>query len=321
MKQFIRYTLLIAVIMLCGDTYAQQLFRRTQFPINTFMMNPAVAGTLPYTPIYASYRQQWAGFKGAPTTYSVSGHTGLNNRLGAGGVIFSDKSGGAFSRTGIELAGAYNIDINNYEAVSFGLSGIVSQYTFDNSSLVVYDENDVALNGFQKESQMNFDANFGFMVYGQKYYFGFSVPQLIQTKMKLTSDVSPGDNRNARHFYVMGSYKYILDNEWDIQGSGLIKFTAITPVQLDLNVRANYLDRLWAGLTVRPKDALALMVGGQYMSFTMNYSYDIVTGASAILSPHTHEISLGYLIPRKNARFSNKSLLGPRILDRSRIMK
>ncbi|MDZ4751030.1 MAG: type IX secretion system membrane protein PorP/SprF [Flavobacteriales bacterium] len=321
MKNLYISSLLILVMSLAMTSAAQQLFRRTQFPINSYLVNPAVAGTQSYSPIYASYRNQWAGFKGAPVTYSVSGHTGLNHNIGVGGVVYSDKTGGAISRTGAELTGSYSIDLNNYDAVSFGLSAMVSQFSFDNSKLVVYDQNDLALNGFQAENHMNFDANFGFLVYGAQYYFGFSVPQLIQTKLGLESLVDPGDNRNARHFLMMGAYKYYLNDEWDIQGSGLVKFTAVTPVQIDVNVQVNYLDRVWGGFTVRPKDAIAILLGGQYMSFTLNYSYDLTTSNASSFSPHTHELTIGYLIPRRDARFVNKSLLGPRILDKSRIRK
>jgi type IX secretion system PorP/SprF family membrane protein len=321
MKRFTICCLLLLGMISASRVSAQQLFRRTQFPINTYMINPAAAGTESYTPIYASYRNQWAGFNGAPVTYTLSGHTGLRNNFGVGGMFFSDKTGGAVSRTGAEFTGSYSIDLNNYDAVSFGLSAVLSQFSFDNSKLVVYDQTDQALNGFQAENNFNFDANFGFLVYGPQYYFGFSVPQLIQTKLGLESLVDEGSNRNARHFLIMGSYKYLIDDYWDIQGSGLIKFTSVTPVQMDINIKGNYMDRVWGGLTFRPKDAIAVLIGGQYMGFTLNYSYDITTSNAAAFSPHTHELTLGYLIPRKKGRFVNKSLLGPKILDRGRIIK
>ncbi|MDZ4824370.1 MAG: type IX secretion system membrane protein PorP/SprF [Flavobacteriales bacterium] len=317
MKKFIAA---IAVIMVLAEVQGQQLWRRTQFSYNTYMINPATAGTQFYSPIIATYRQQWAGFKGAPVTYSLSGHTALPNNLGVGGIVYKDNSGGAISRTGVEVSGAYRIDLNNVDAFSFGLSALVGQYKFDNESLVVYEEDDQALQPMQVESHMNFDASAGFLVYGPTYFFGISVPQLIGSKLNLDSDVDPGSNENVRHFNIMGAYKYQLDDDWDIQSSGLLKFTAVTPVQMDIHIKVNYIDAIWGGITVRPKDAIAAVIGLQYSDFMMNYSYDLTTSAARTLSPHTHEISVGYLIPRKGGRFINKSLLGPRRLERWRVI-
>lgn len=317
MKRII--TIAIFALAFAGLANAQQVSRRTQWAINTFMVNPAVAGTQTYSPIFASYRQQWAGFKGAPTTIMASGHTALPHHLGIGGIFYSDNTGGAISENGAELTGAYNIDLNNYDAVSFGLSLNASQYTFDNSKLVVLDETDVALNGMQAETNMNFDATFGFMVYGEQYYAGFSIPQLFQTKLKLSSDGIPGDNVNIRHFQFMGAYRHYLSNILDIQGSAFLRFTSVTPVQIDLNARVNYNDAVWAGLTYRHNDAIALMFGGIFKSFTLGYSYDITTTNARRFSPHTHEIVLGYYIEHSKGKFKT-STLGPRRLSRSKII-
>ena len=80
------------LILLCSwsSLEAQQLFRRTQYVFNPYLANPAVAGTKTFSPVMASYRQQWAGFSGAPTSYTVSAHTNLPNSLGAGIIIFNE---------------------------------------------------------------------------------------------------------------------------------------------------------------------------------------------------------------------------------------
>ena len=52
----------------------------------------------------------------------MTGGIALPNRIGVGGIVYSDDTGGAIKRTGIELGGSYTIDLNNYDAVSFGLS-------------------------------------------------------------------------------------------------------------------------------------------------------------------------------------------------------
>ena len=57
-----------ALFVFSASAEAQQRFRRTSFPVNSFVINPAVAGTQAYSVFGTSYRNQWAGFEGAPTT-------------------------------------------------------------------------------------------------------------------------------------------------------------------------------------------------------------------------------------------------------------
>lgn len=316
-------TSLYIAILFClftAELAAQQITRRTQFAFNPYLVNPAVAGTLNQIPIFASYRNQWAGFKGAPVTMMASAHMQGPKNSGFGAIISHDDTGGAISETGIEATGAYHIDLNNYDAVSFGLSLTASQYKFDNSKLVVYDQMDQSLNNMQAESHMNIDANFGMMIYGEDYYFGFSVPQLAQTKLKLESPFS-SENKNMRHFQFMGSYKYFVNDDFDIQPSGLIKFTPVTPVQLDVNVKVGYKEMAWAGITYRNNDAIALNLGGFYENFFLGYSFDLTTSPAKVMSPFSHEILLGYIIPGKRGKYIARGALGPRTVDRNRIVK
>lgn len=314
------FTFALILCLISVENSAQQISRRSQFAFNPYMVNPAVAGTQNQIPLFISYRNQWTGFKGAPVTMMASGHMQGPKNSGFGAIISRDDTGGAISETGIEGTGAYHIDLNNYDAISFGLSLTASQYKFDNSKLVVYDQNDLSLNGMQSESHLNLDANFGMMIYGQDYYFGFSVPQLAQTKLKLVSP-NTDDNRNIRHFQFMGSYKYYLNDDWDIQPSAFMKLTPVTPVQMDINVKVGYKEMFWAGFTARPKDALVLNLGAFYEYFFLGYSFDFTTSAAKVLSPYTHEIVLGYVIPGKRGKYIARGALGPRVLDKNRVVK
>jgi hypothetical protein len=78
-----RMTILTGLLLMFSVVgFGQQLARRSQFINNTYLLNPAVAGTKVYSPIYASYRNQWTGFDSAPVTYFLNGHTQLPNKIG-----------------------------------------------------------------------------------------------------------------------------------------------------------------------------------------------------------------------------------------------
>jgi type IX secretion system PorP/SprF family membrane protein len=304
-----------------NDVVAQQIFRRSQYLVNPYLSNPAVAGTTNETPISAMYRNQWAGFDGAPRTTVISGHTRLPNKLGVGGILYSDNMGGAFKQTGMELTGTYTIDLNNYDAVSFGLSAMAAQWSFDGTNLEVWDVNDPALIGMQ--SGMVFDANFGMMIFGDEYAFGFSIPALLQSSTNLpgTSIVQDApDNQMIRHFRFMGHYRYDVNNDFSVETAGLIRMTGRTSAQLDAYLRGTYAKMVWAMLGLRANDAVVVGVGADYKEYGFGYTYDVTNTNASYLSPHTHELTVTYRIPRNNG-FNSNSMGSRRMLQRNRIVK
>ena len=60
----------------------------------------------------------------------------------------------------------------------------------------------------------------------------------------------------------------------------------------DINVTGYYLKKYWAGVSLRPKNAFAVMMGAEYGMFRLGYAYDRSVGAIASLAANTHEIML-----------------------------
>jgi type IX secretion system PorP/SprF family membrane protein len=57
--------------------HAQQRMQYSQYLLNAFLVNPAVAGSERYGELRSGYSHQWAGFKGAPRGGYLSYHQGL----------------------------------------------------------------------------------------------------------------------------------------------------------------------------------------------------------------------------------------------------
>ena len=311
------FALLVALTATSWSAVAQQQLRRSQFVTNTYLANPAVAGTEPGTMLSSTYRHQWAGFSGAPTTMLLSGHRALPNGLGAGFVLYNDDMGGAIHQTGVELTGAYSVLLNNQDAVSFGLSMKGNQFVFDGTDLEVYQPDDESLPG-TLESTFGVDFNAGMMVYGKDYYFGMAVFNLLQDKLNLAG-VDGGQNRMVRHYHFMGSYLYNATRLVAVQSSALLRMTDATSAQLDLNVRAIVNGTTWFGMGFRPQDAFVLSTGLNYGAFTLAYNYDITTGDN-LLSAHSHELSFGYFVPTRSA-FRSRPSSGRKARASDRILK
>ena len=311
------FALLVALTATSWSAVAQQQLRRSQFVTNTYLANPAVAGTEPGTVLSSTYRHQWAGFSGAPTTMLLSGHRALPNGLGAGFVLYNDDMGGAIHQTGLELTGAYSVLLNNQDAVSFGLSMKGNQFVFDGTDLEVYQPDDESLPG-TLESTFGVDFNAGMMVYGKDYYFGMAVFNLLQDKLNLAG-VDGDQNRMVRHYHFMGSYLYNATRLVAVQSSALLRMTDATSAQLDLNVRAIVNGTTWFGMGFRPQDAFVLSTGLNYGAFTLAYNYDITTGDN-LLSAHSHELSFGYFVPTRSA-FRSRPSSGRKARASDRILK
>lgn len=54
--------------LLCQFALGQQKPQYTQYVMNNFILNPAIAGIENYVDVKAGYRAQWQGLEGAPVT-------------------------------------------------------------------------------------------------------------------------------------------------------------------------------------------------------------------------------------------------------------
>lgn len=307
-----------ALFVFSASTEAQQRFRRTSFPINSFVVNPAVAGTEAYTVFGTSYRNQWAGFDGSPTTKLISGHTAVAESIGAGMLIYRDDMGGAISQIGFELTGSYQIKLPNTDWFSFGLCLQGTQFGFDSSNLNVWDQDDPALSG-GVETTFGFDAAAGMLVYGEDYSMGLSVSNLFEDELGFQA-IDTSDNRSIRHYRLTGSYIYDVTREIAVQGSGMLRLTEVTPAQIDVYVRGIYTHRrsgskYWGGMGYRHLDAVNFSFGMLYANVGVGYSYDFTTSGN-LLGRHSHEVNLTYLLPNRRYGKGYK-----RVLDRNRLVK
>ena len=285
--------LAFGILLFAVTSQAQQYPRRTLFMVNPYAVNASAAGVNRDIPLYTTYRSQWNGMNNHPKTFYLTANKQLPNGFGIGGVLFQDKTG-AYSTTSFEFSGASHIAISRKQSVAFGLSGIGTQYVFDLSNAVVQDPNDVALGGGVRQSSFAFNANAGMMLYGQNYFFGVSVPYVFQPKLNFGNGNI--NERVVRHYQLMGSYEFRLTKDLGLSTSVFSRFTAVTPMQVDLNAMLNYQRDLCFGLTYRPKAAWAAMLGWKFEGYSIWYSYEMNTGIAQALGFSSHEFTLGYTI-------------------------
>ena len=119
----------LVLMLFAQATFAQQLSLNSQYMMNRFVLNPAIAGNYNHIPINFNIRKQWDGINGAPVTQSLSAHSYLGSNVGFGGYFFNDVTGPT-RRTGMNLSFSYQLKLNSdfSRKLSFGLSGIFFQH-------------------------------------------------------------------------------------------------------------------------------------------------------------------------------------------------
>jgi len=287
-----KVTYLLCFVLISQIGLSQQLPHYSLYMYNDAVLNPAVCGTKSYNFLTLISRNQWAGFEGAPKTQLLTYQRSQTEKMGLGGTIFNDATG-PISRTGAQLSYAYRIPVVKDYKLSFGLSGSIYQYIFDNDKIILHDDIiDPSMPG-GVEKTLVYDATFGTYFYNDKYYIGVSIPNLIQSKINLET-VEDDVNKMVRHYFITSGYNYVINDDFAIEPSILLKGTGSSPLQLDINLRTIFRDYLWAGTSYRNKDALVLMFGVDYNNYSFGYSFDKTLSDISTYETGSHGIMLGY---------------------------
>ncbi len=291
MKRLLYIIILIIVAEL--NSFSQQSSHYTQYMLNDFVINPAIAGVHDYYQVRTNHRFQWTGLTDAPLTNSLSVY-GPHAKLpmGFGGYLYSDVTGPT-SRTGATGAYAYNIEINRDIRLSMGLSAGLMQYKLDGTQLHIKDNSDLAIQPIVYSAYVP-DAGLGFYAYADEWYAGFSVSQLLNNKLKIF-DEKNGLNKLKSHFYLTGGYRYEINRDITVEPSVILKGTAPKMYQFDISARAIYQEMMWGGLSYRLKDAVSIMIGYIHDEmFYFGYAYDIGVTSIRSYNSGTHEFMIGY---------------------------
>jgi len=293
-----KIALFFVSICLGATSYSQQLPQITQHMINNYAVNPAVAGMYDYYQVKTTIRNQWVGFTDAPRTTILSIYGKKSERVGLGGLVFNDQTGPT-SRVGGSASYTYSFPLTRSVKMSFALSGGFTQFKITKQGLNIMNLNDrILLGGDVVRSAP--DATFGFNMYGNKWYLGAAIPQLLSVNLNLMSDdytriyneVSQANLE--RHFYVLGAYKHSFNPFWSIEPSLLLKSVKAAPLQADFGVKTTYDDRLWFGMDYRNNGEMAVLLGYSIKErYLIGYSYDIPSSDMSVSSSGSHEFMIG----------------------------
>lgn len=308
------FGLIIFLSLFFGEKVtAQQLPQFSQYMFNGLHINPAYAGYKGEHYIQSTYRSQWAGLPGAPTTFTVTADLSANEGLmGFGASILSDEMGPAKTNTGL-LTYAYRIQTGRASFLGFGASGGVSEYAIDGSMLNPNDFDDDEI----PEGRISLftpNLNLGVFFHTPSFYAGFSAYNLIGKKGLEQEAVALAYHNT--HYYLTAGVLLPIADQVSFKPSFLFRDSRNGPTNLDLNGMFLFMDRVWAGASYRTnlvigQDEIPAGLSGRNAvalilelfateNLRLGYAYDVQTNAFSGLRNNSHELSVGYYIsPRK----------------------
>ncbi len=293
----IRYTFF--VILLSGLFYSAKsqydpLY--TQYMFNTLALNPAYAGTSGVLNAMIMSRQQWVGFKDAPSTQTFSIHTPVASRnLGTGISVVHDKIG-PVTNTNAFFDYSFQFFLASEVKMSLGLKAGFSHFQRDLTRYLaeVGAEDPAYTNNIDTKLLPNF--GFGFYCYGNRFYFGASSPRILENKIgtdgSLTTVQAP---KESRLYLLMAGYMFPINNDLDLRSSFLVRATGSAPLSYDVNISLLISNKLWVGAMARPGNGFGAILQYQLSpQIRAGYAYDMSTNELMAHQNGSHEVMISY---------------------------
>lgn len=313
--------ILLIFIFLPQSSNSQQVPLYSQYMMNGFLLNPAVAGSEGYTVVNMTAREQWLGIKGAPRTHALSGQTRIlknsfisknssvrkrkrrasrSGKVGLGGYVFNDRTG-PLDRTGVQLSYAYHIRFQRSQ-LSFGLSGIAYQFSMDESKIILEEEGDELYMNASK-SVIIPDAGAGIYFSNPEFYVGFSASQLFQSSLILGENKRYAEYKMKRYYYLTAGYDFAVNEYFTIEPSVLLKGNEDKTWQADFNSKFIFQDEYWGGLSYRTGGSLIFMGGVKVNKFLFSYAFDYTLSSIMTRTYGSHEFMVSILFGDNARRY------------------
>lgn len=273
--------------------FAQQDPQFTHYMYNMSVINPAYATDSPGTiNIGGLYRTQWVGAVGAPKTVTAFVHSPVASRLEAGVSIVSDEIGDVVKENNVYADIAYVFPVSENNKLSFGVK----------AGATFFDAN---FNGFQY-SDTDPDPAFannihrvfpnvgvGTYFFGDNYYMGISVPNLLRTKHLEHQDAISTIGVEEIHYFITGGYVFTLSENWKLKPATMIRAVKGAPMAFDLTLNTLINNRFELGAGYRIDDAVSGLAGFYITpDLRIGYSYDYTLTNLGSYNSGTHEIFL-----------------------------
>lgn len=281
----------VVILFIGVFAFAQQDPHYTQYMYNMSVMNPAYAGSKENLSMGLLYRKQWVEIEDAPTTGTFFGHAPVGKNVGMGLSFISDKIG-PVEENNIYADFSYTLNLGGEHKLAFGIKTGLTLHKvglYDEVYPTLPDEFDPAFS--ENTSNSYFNIGSGLFYYTNKYYLGFSVPNLMKSKhldfngREFGSEVS--------HYFLTGGYVFDINENVKFKPFFMMKSALEAPTSLDLSTNFLFNQKFEIGATYRLEDSFGAMVNYAITpNLKLGYAYDHIVSDLNVTTPSSHEIIL-----------------------------
>lgn len=263
--------ILLICIGLNSALTAQQLPYMSQLGDAKTYWNPAATALGTNMNVDVFVRQQWLGFKGAPTTGFINyQYPFVDSRMSTGGSLLFDKTG-PVSKIGLQLNYAYKVmdALGDDSQLSLGITAGGQSYSYNTTNAVVNQTDDPSLG---KSGSSGFFPSVGAGFYyisdnrqyraDNTFFLGFSYLQAYEANVLINN---LNQKRYAHMVLDFGTRLYSTSGYFEPS----FTLNYVKPELINLQVGAKYemRDRFWAGLGYSSVSDLNLQGGIIFSDF------------------------------------------------------
>ena len=281
------------LILIGLNGYGQQDPQFTQYMYNMSVINPAYAtaeeGILN---IGGLYRAQWLGIDGGPTTGTFFAHTPLNEKIEVGISFVNDNIGDIINENNIFADFAYVLQVDEKSKLSLGIK---AGFTFFNTDFSGFNlqsgdvSTDIAFNENINKTFPN--LGIGGFYFGENYYAGLSIPNLLTTKHLETENGIKSTGVQDIHFFLTGGYVFDFVNDLKLKPAIMIRGVKGAPLAVDLTANVLINKKLEAGIGYRLDDSVSALVNFRVRpDLRIGYAYDYTTSNLSSYNSGSHEL-------------------------------
>lgn len=261
--------ILCIFVLFVSVSFAQQMTTYSQYMFDKSIVNAAYVGSSRFIHTSFGHKEHFMGFDQSPTTSFFTFNAPIQKKyIGLGMKIISDKVG-ISSQTTMAGLFAYHLGFGDGK-LSAGLEGGLYNNKVDFTGLVKTEEFDDAIPEGVASNTLP-DASFGLLYQSDLMYYGFSVYNLISSRINFTGIDRPNIGQLRKHYFILAGYTLELSEKLRLEPSLLLKLVGGAPGQFDLNARATVFKMFTVGASYRLGDSFVSL-------FQLNISDRIKVG-------------------------------------------
>jgi type IX secretion system PorP/SprF family membrane protein len=291
---------LIGTIIIASSSFSQQRAGYSNFLLNDYYFNPAIAGSKDVHVANVAYRNQWAGFDGAPTLImgNFQGSIKDQGKTGYGLSLISERKG-ITQNTAIYLNYVYHFKLSDKLKLGLGIQPGYMQYRVRLYDAVVVDAGDDVLTGTVYNANA-LDLSSGFHLYSKKFFVMGSAHRLLADAVNFTSY----NSNLAFHFNGIAGYNFNIKMKnkktFELQPSVMVRYAAPVPLQYSVMLKGTFNKKMWLGLIYRSDAAIGISAGVTLKEkFSIGYGYDYTMSGLSNYQSGSHEVMLSMVLTKK----------------------